>query len=302
MPKTTTKTPPIRERIEAANTDLQNARGLHARLMAYSSTARAERVDVDEQFRDRLRNGADPDDLVNDYVDAKARQIAVDLFGSNVVASTLQHTVLPVSLEKNFVDTALDMCQDELDSIMARVDEHRDLIERHTTDARTAMAVSTADDYQTVEQILDDYDRLRAEYRRQLRLHDEGLGAKAIDSVHCRDFLDIDPHWLRRRSVTSILEEYPDPAILGWFRGLTVPTDRTRAETILAVADHQPWLPSADELRTIDNAADQLCRHNWHSGNVGRDRAHFANLTATIRNITHDEPIPDTGPKQRRLA
>ncbi|GAC81152.1 hypothetical protein SAMN04488550_1170 [Gordonia malaquae] len=301
MRKTATKTLPIRERIEAANTDLQNARGLKARLMAYSSTARAERVDVDEQFRDRLRNGADPDDLVNDYVDAKARQIAVDLFGSNVVASTLQHTVLPVSLEKSFVDTALDMCQDELDSIMARVDKHRDLIERHTTDARTAMAAGTADEYQTAEQILDDYDRLRAEYKRQIRLRDEGLTGTAIDSVHCRDFLDVDPHWLRRRSVTSILEEYPDPAILRWFRGLTVPIDRTRAETILAVADHQPWLPSADELRTIDNAADQLCRHNWHSGNVGRDRAHFANLTATIRNITHHEPLPQPG-TTRRLA
>lgn len=302
MSKTITKPVPIRERIRAANTDLIESQTLHQRLMAYSQTARAATVEnVDEQYRARLLAGEDPVDLVDDYIAAKNRETAAVQFG-RVVAGILQSTLDTSVHETAFVDHALDMCRTELEQIMSRVDEHRDLIKSHPETADAAIRHGSLDDYQTVEQILTDYDQLIAEYRRQIRLGNPSLGGQLIDSVQCRDFLDVSTYWLHQRRTTSVLEDYPDPTIRGWFRGLPAPSSRTRAEQILTIADHGPWMPDPDTLAAVTRIAEQLCRHRWNTGTIGQDRTIFAGHLAQLRHLTHDEPIPEQKPAARRLA
>ncbi|MFC3243221.1 hypothetical protein ACFOJ6_13655 [Gordonia humi] len=240
-------------------------------------------------------------DLVDEYVAAKNRETALHLFGTNVIRTTLESVTLPTRLETAFVDTALDMCRDELETIMGRVDEHRDLIARHPDSAEAALATGELEAWETVEQILGDYDQLLAEYRRQIRLANDGLGGPLIGSVQCRDFLDVSSYWQHQRRTTSILEGYPDQTIRAWFR----PADtrgRSRAEHLLAVADSGPWMPDARDLAAATGIAEQLCRHRWNTGTLGADRQFFARQIANLRRITHDEPLPEQKPAARRLA
>ncbi|WOC12582.1 hypothetical protein [Gordonia sp. MP11Mi] len=297
MAKTTTKTLPIRERIRAANTDLVDAQALRERLLGWNPQ-RTE--NVDDQYRARLTAGADPATLLDDYIEAKGRENLAGQFGL-IVRDVLQRVTDQRDYERAFVDTALDMCRDELDTIMARVDSNRDLIARHET-AETAARNGDLEAWQTVEGLLDDYDQLTAEYRRQIRLADSSLHGPLIGSAQCRDFLDVSSYWMHQRRVTSILEDYPDHTIRAWFRGLPNTGGHSRAEWILTVADHQPWMPDADELRQATTIAEQLCRHRWNSGNAGADRQFFAANMANLRHITHDEPLPEQKPRARRVA
>lgn len=300
MAKTTTiERLPIRQRIEAANTELQNAKALQARLRQYTDT-NGVIVDVDEQFRNRIRAGADPADLVDEYIDARNRQTALGLFGSNVVRSLLERVTLPVNLEKAFADDALDMCRDELDRIMAAVTEHRNLIEQHPATIDAALAAGSLDDWQTVEDLLNDYDQLRAEYRRQIRLQDSGLSGPKIGAVECKHFVDIDLYFVNMRRRTSILEGYQDQEILRWFRPEWNSTN-SRSEHLLRIADNQPWLPDADELGKLNHIVEQLCNHQWHTGNLGSDRQFFDNQQAQLKHIVFDEPLPEPS-QSRRLA
>ncbi|MGB3699315.1 MAG: hypothetical protein WBA05_17950 [Gordonia sp. (in: high G+C Gram-positive bacteria)] len=288
---------PLKDRIREANTAYTHQTELHARLMQYSQTT--PHSNVDEQFRERLHAGEDPAHLIDDYVTAKNRENIAQQFG-RIVADILQRTASPRSREAQFADQALDLCRDELATIMSRVTKHRALLEQHPATIDAALAAGSLDDYRTVEQILDDYDALRVEYGRQIRLQDAGLTGPKIGAVECRHFVDVDLYFVNKRRRASILEGYPDEQILAWFRPEQISTS-SRAEHLLLIADNEPWLPNADELGKVNHAVDQLCAHQWHTGNLGRDRHLFADYQAQLNNIVFNEPLPEPA-LTRRLA
>lgn len=264
---------PLSERIRDANTDLRAATELRTRLTAFQTQQHLN--DTDDEYLERIRTGTDDlTRLRDDYIVAKTAQTASVQF-RNLIAAELSR-IDTRAAERRFAHTALDMCRVELDDIMARVEEHRTLIEQHPDTVEAALRHGTIKDYETVESILGDYDALRAEYRRQVQLIDSDLGARAIDSIQCRNFLDIDPGWRLSRSTTAIMSSYPDAELLGWFRNLPPQRDSfTRTQWLLTLADNEPCLLDPDQITTITREADQLCRRPWNSARVGSDRAAF---------------------------
>lgn len=284
---TKTKTLPIRERIRQANTGLQEAVALRERLQNFAATREFGNADVDAKRR--LYAGDDPADVFNDYAVAIAQQGASDLFGK-LTANILQTLAVAQTFEERFTDEALTICRDELDSIMARVAKHRHLIENHPTTAEEALRVGNLSDWETVEQILTDYQALRAEHARQVRLQDKALLTRVVDSFQCREFLDVDRHWAYRRRTTPIADNYPAPEVLRFFRA-DVPTitNQGPAQWILTVADHQPWLPDATQIATLNNRLEQLCSRPWHTDRSRADRTWFAESLAEIRIISSQQ-------------
>lgn len=289
---------PLRERIRAANEAYTQATSLHSRLMNYAQATTTE--NVDETFRAQLIEGADPATLLDDYIEAKVRANAELQFG-NLIRDLLQRSAVPVALEESFADTGVELCRDELAAIMGRVAEHRTLIEQHPATIEVAVNAGAVDDWRTVEQILDDYDALRMEYRRQVRLQNPGLGGPVIDAVECKHFADVNTYWTHKRHRASILEGYPDREIWEWFRPSTPATASTRAEHLLTIADNDPWMPDADDLSKVATIIDHLCNHRWHTGSVSRDRQAFDGYRSQLDTILWNKPAPPM-PLTRRLA
>ena len=294
--KTATPPKPLRDRIREANSAYKHQTGLHSRLMQFAQTQTAG--DVNRDFIVRLEAGEDPAKLRDEYIDAKVRADAEHQY-RGLISQMLQR-VDTQSAEARFADEALDLCRDELDAIMGRVAKNRPLIEQHPATIEAALAAGSLDDWQTVEQILDDYDALRVEYRRQIRLQDAGLTGPKIGAVECRHFVDLDLYFVNMRRRTSILNGYPDSQILAWFRPERTSTG-SRAEHLLLIADNEPWLPDANELNQINRVVEQLCSHQWHTGNLGRDRQIFDGYQSQLKNIVFNEPLPEPT-LTRRLA
>ncbi|UQE75801.1 hypothetical protein MYK68_04095 [Gordonia sp. PP30] len=273
---------PLRERIRQANTGLQHANTVRDQINRFAATRHAHNVDTD--YTEKLHAGADPAELIDDYCAAKLRENAENAFGA-LTANVLQRVADPRSHEEHFAETALAMCRDELDAIFTRVDQHRDLIAEHPMTAEAALN-GNIDDYQTVQKILSDYDALRAEYVRQIRLLNPAIGGATINGIQARDFLAIDPYWARKRAVVPISDSYPEPQIVQWFRSGHTIKPLAPNQWILAVADHQPWLPTPVQLDTIVSQLEQLCSRPWHSATAGTDRGWFTQAIAAISSAT----------------
>ncbi len=274
---------PLSERIRDANTDLRAATELRTRLTAFQTQQHL--TDTDTEYLERIRTGTDDlTRLRDDYIVAKTAQTASVQF-RNLIAAELSR-IDTRAAERRFAHTALDMCRVELDDIMARVEEHRTLIEAHPDSIEAALRNSTQADWETVESILNDYDALRAEYRHQVQLINADLGGRAIDSIQCGNFLDVDPGWRHSRQTAALPSSYPDEAILAWFRNLPPQPPSTRARWLLVVADNEPCLLTPDQITTITREADQLCRRPWNSARVGSDRAafhqHHTNISSAL--------------------
>lgn len=275
---------PIGERIRAANTELQAADAISDKIGRFAAARQPHSVDA--EYIEKMLAGADPADILDDYCAAKARENAEAAFRA-LTANVMQRIADPRRYEEHFADTAIEMCREELDTIMSRVAANRELIEQHPDTIEAALSSGNLADWETVEQILADYDALRTEYNRQIRRQDQTLNTRISNSFQCRDFLTIDPHWAFKRRTARIVDNYPAPEMIQFFRGdMPDTTTPTPTQWILAVADHQPWLPDAAQIAALNHKLEQLCTYPWHTDRIRADRTWFAENLAEIRIIT----------------
>lgn len=183
-------------------------------------------------------------------------------------------------------DLALNILRAELDTLMTEVRKHRAVIAAHPATAEQALSSGdpkAADNWRTVTGLLGRYDEIHNEYNQWItRQDDTGRGVAFAATVigQMARFLEAEPFWLHRRSITPAPDGGNNGPIKAWLdaaQGFTLtPEDNPRtglwphahapSQWLLMVADNEPWLPDADTLFACLDLAEDMFRSSATAG------------------------------------